>query len=528
MMPTATKIAQILQDCEENGDAREYDETGSAVSLDSEDRDVLLVSDLHLGPGLEHDGTYAGTENFFADRAFARFLSSFSGNEDGKGMILILNGDMIDFLRIAHIPDEDTEFNRWAKVLSSLGVEATPDELKKSIRKESREGYGLKTQDYKSVWRLEVAAKGHPALFDALAQWLADGNQLVIVKGNHDLEWYWRLVRNYLRLLLAQKITELSGHDATRSVEQELMEAVLGNLVFVDHSLIVGEILYVEHGHQFDPYTSVDEDGPVWDRSDVAQVTTLDPRELRLPFGSFFNRYVINKIELVYPYYDNIRPIQNLVPLLIREHFFLAMRVLFQHIPRVIRILRKRKVRRFRYLTRLLVHILLLTIPVGILFGEIVRLFEGVDLTGFIGDREFGVATFLLDQAGGLARSFVWLATGYFLSRLAAFLQLLPEHGFEKRARSQFALNPALRMITYGHIHKPEQAKIGGNWYYNTSTWIPVFEISSAAVRLDQTYTFLHLKNDPEKGLEAAVLERWNDDAGRAEVLPIVRRKDAD
>jgi len=311
-------------------------------------------------------------------------------------------------------------------------------------------------------------------------------------------------------------------------VEQELVEAVLGNLVFVDHSLIVGEILYVEHGHQFDPYTSVDEDGPVWDRSDVAQVTTLDPRELRLPFGSFFNRYVINKIELVYPYYDNIRPIQNLVPLLIREHFFLAMRVLFQHIPRVIRILRKRKVRRFRYLTRLLFHVLLLAIPVGILFGEIVRLFEDFDLSGFSGDRESGVATYLLDQAGDLARSFIWLAIGYFLSRLAAALQLLPQHSFEGRARSQFALTPGLRMVTYGHIHKPEQAQIGGNWYYNTSTWIPVFEISSAAVRLDQTYTFLHLRNDPEKGLEAAVLKRWNDDAGRVEVLPIVRRKDAD
>src|SRR2546427_1927017 len=44
--------------------------------------------------------------------------------------------------------------------------------------------------------------------------------------------------------------------------------------------------------------------------------------ELNLPFGSFFNRYLLNRIELVFPYLDNVRPRQNLLPMLFEKDFF--------------------------------------------------------------------------------------------------------------------------------------------------------------------------------------------------------------
>jgi UDP-2,3-diacylglucosamine pyrophosphatase LpxH len=56
------------------------------------------------------------------------------------------------------------------------------------VRRFIKKECGLETDDYKSIYKLIQIRKGHTTFFNALAEWLHDGNKLLIVKGNHDLE----------------------------------------------------------------------------------------------------------------------------------------------------------------------------------------------------------------------------------------------------------------------------------------------------------------------------------------------------
>ena len=83
--------------------------------------------------------------------------------------------------------------------------------------------------------------------------------------------------------------------------------------------------------------------------------------------------------------------------------------------------------------------------------------------------------------------------------------------------------------MTMGHTHNPGEYLFNKNKrFYNTGTWIPIIENSTADIREDKTYTFLHLKRDKDNKLfpaENNLIQRWNDDAGRGEDLVLVKRK---
>src|SRR5262249_21896860 len=197
--------------------------------------------------------------------------------------------------------------------------------------------YGMKTQSYKSVLRLAIVVKGHPEFFNALAEWLGNGHSIIVVKGNHDLEWYWLEVRNFLRLTLAERLAGLKRASAANhgdlqvSENEVLCRLVLPNLRFVDHSLIIDRDFYVEHGHRFDPLTRV-----------IGRDTIKKGSELNLPFGSFINRYLLDFVEIKYPFLDNIRPTPDILPLMLRQKFFTGLRLLFDHVVVIFKTVPKR------------------------------------------------------------------------------------------------------------------------------------------------------------------------------------------
>ena len=86
-------ITEILLNCEENGTApkyiiqdKKYREQKSSlfgqslpvrtepVKYNARGEEIFVVSDLHIASGRNDAGVYKGTENFFADDAFCRFL----------------------------------------------------------------------------------------------------------------------------------------------------------------------------------------------------------------------------------------------------------------------------------------------------------------------------------------------------------------------------------------------------------------------------------------------------------------------
>jgi len=463
--------------------------------------DIYVISDLHLGTGFDAGMNYTGNENFFADMPFRRFLTNLADHSQTWPALLVINGDLVDFLRIADIPESQQDFEQWSAILAQIGIKKTLSELRDSITKKERT-FGLKTDDYKSIWKLYLCAEGHKPVFESLANWLSKGNKLIITKGNHDLEWYWKPVRDYLRLWLAEYIAGKNGG----SPEDALVNFIFPNLLFVDDKLIIDEKIYIEHGHRYENFTKV-----------YGPPVLKNQTELNLPFGSFFNRYLINRIELAYPYVDNVRPSENILSVLIQERFPLAIKILFYYVPFTLLVIPKRQ---YKYALRYLFQFLLLIVlPVAVTVAAFLILHP----VNFSFSSPKGILATILSTVENLA----FLILSYFLSRLFSMLQLSSPGSLFKNAQAAFDKYPGVEVATFGHTHDPEQKDNGrkSRRYYNTGTWIPVFETDAADIRPDKTYTYLHLVKDSEKAIAETCLMRWNDDAGRSDEMILMDRK---
>jgi UDP-2,3-diacylglucosamine pyrophosphatase LpxH len=463
------------------------------VHLELGEREIFVISDLHMAAGLNANGNFDGTENFFADTSIARFLRHLKEKSTpGKKYLLIINGDFIDFLRIRNLPHYPDETQEWSELLAELGINKNISVLEASICQKERI-YGLRTDDYKSIWKLHVCHRGHPEVFRSLAAWLAEGNELLIVKGNHDLEWIWKPVRDFLRLILAKEISPAPAQLTS-----------LPQISFVDDKLLIDEKIYIEHGHRYENFTVVQ--GPA-----ILKGGT----ELNLPFGSFFNRYLINRIELAYPFIDMVRPRQKILPLLIRERFPLALKMLGWYIPFLVRIIPKKKyLFAFRFLLQVLA---IIGLPLALFIFAIWQTYQHRPPTPADATKSSLIWQFILPQI----KNFGFLVLSYFLGRVFSMLELSSPSTFFPNAQKIFASHPDFQFITFGHTHNPEQKKSATGHYYNTGTWIPVFEIDAAAVRLDKTYTFLQFFKDGSGAIQSGGLMRWNDDADRIDAMEL-------
>ena len=475
------------------------------VSIEMDNREVFVISDLHLAAGLNENGNYDGTENFFADPSFSRFLIHLKTKKSQyKKGLLIINGDFVDFLRIRNIPKTPEDFSTWSKILADLGIPQSPERLESSITKKERE-YGLRTDDFKSIWKLHICRKGHEAVFQSLGRWLMDGNELIIVKGNHDLEWYWRKLRDHLRLILASCIAGMSF----LKTETELLNTVLPQVSFADDKLLIEKKVYIEHGHRYENFTSVD--GPA-----VLENGT----ELNLPFGSFFNRYLINRIELAFPYINDVRPRQKILPILIRERFPLAIKMLFKYIPFTILIIPKKQ---YAYALRYLFQfVYIILIPLGV---TVFAIYETIHHQSVSPSSTTSKTSFIWSYILPQLKNLVFLSLSYFLGRLFSIFSLSAPTSFYPDAQVIFDAWSEVEIVSFGHTHNPEQKKSGMKGYYNTGTWIPVYELDAADVRLDKTYTFLQLSKDRSGKMQTNGLMRWNDDAGRSDPMELRDKK---
>ena len=553
------KITELLLNCEENGTAPEYivqNETymereshvfgdslpvrTNPVKYNAGGDEIFVVSDLHIAAGRNDAGVYKGTENFFADDSFCRFLEYADNSKQTSKALLIINGDIFDFLRITEFPGKikkvrlskrikyalrldpistppppqqefiENQFLEWHNVLEQIGINKSEQELENSIS--SKEiTYGLYTDDYKTVYKLLRIRKGHPDFFTALANWFIQGNKLLVLKGNHDLELYWRAVRNYMRLIIAEEINKLN---AAVSIEDILLKTVLPNLTFIDDSVEIDNTFYVEHGHRYDKFCMVLGE----------PVLPKYPTQINIPFGSFFNRYLLNRVELFFPFLDNVRPTGNVLPMLMQQNFPLGLKVLFQHIPFMLRML----LTNFRYvkfmLTDLFWFIVAVVVPIAI--AVILNLPTIEKLFGWISSAaDENTFTSLLS---GQIKNVGLLFLSYILSRAVAWFQLDEPSSLDKYAKERFQ-GTDYKIMTMGHTHNPgEYLFFEEQRFYNTGTWIPIIETSTADVREDKTYTFLHLTRDSNGNLQPppyGLMQRWNDDAVRADIQILVERK---
>ncbi len=509
--------------------------------MDKAAYDYIIVSDFHLAEG-KNPATqrFSRLENFFFDSSFKRLLDHLHqiSEKKTKPWALIFNGDLMDFLRVTSTPNPK---NR---------PEGFP------IITRTKKKYGPGTSPAESKWQLERIVEGHPDFFRALAHFVLKGHQVIIIKGNHDVNWFWPAVRYRFLELMEVFLRELcidNGRDEEK-ISQALDRIIIRSWIFY-----IKNLLYVEHGNQYDQANSfrhflypllLDPDSPV------------GRYKLDLPFGSFFVRYFFNKIELLNPLAPNYRDTSSYFFSLWKRQFYASWYVARNYLPYFFRTLRKVRPphgTRYRELHRQ--HLRLIRE-----LGEANKEQEGLEKIAklletptyenklnFLSNilavpgKKFAVALgtilvlsfiwslfseWILNSEMNLILrttlswifnySFILLGLIWVLMTLRptkvgiSYRETEPKVLQRKAARIAKILN--VKYIVFGHSHIEDVWKVPGRntWYYNTGTWTPIIDEERYTVRPDIQFPLLLVENAQAK------LMRWNDEAGELDEMPIL------
>src|SRR5207237_2843439 len=98
-----------------------------APPLSAPDR-IIVVSDLHLGEGVDPVRGSVSGEHFFHDQEFETWLNRLNRRETrhGRRAELVLNGDAFDFLRVVRLPGTRRAVTEWRRLLVAARVRYVP------------------------------------------------------------------------------------------------------------------------------------------------------------------------------------------------------------------------------------------------------------------------------------------------------------------------------------------------------------------------------------------------------------------
>ena len=226
---------------------------------------VVVLSDLHMGAGRFAEGN--ALEDFTSDAAFVSLLESVARESEASGRVaqLVINGDLGEFLQV---PARD--------IFSPRQVFA-PEDFRDM-------------GEMASAQRLRLIAAGHPDVFNALRAWLRaeePRRTLIITKGNHDPQWQWPAVQNFLRQAIAA-----GGERAP------LLEFPAGGYARPG--------LYIEHGNQYAETANRFQNF-------AAPYAPGDLSQLETPWGSRFVIEFFNFVERTRYYVDGVKPYTALI-----------------------------------------------------------------------------------------------------------------------------------------------------------------------------------------------------------------------
>ncbi|MBT3835762.1 hypothetical protein HOD05_03115 [Candidatus Woesearchaeota archaeon] len=200
-------------------------------------KEIIVLSDIELGAGNL-------TDDFISDKTLAKFIKSLKGRN--HPVDLILNGDIIDFLKCPYIQNEKYSYPRHVS-----------EEI--------------------SLVKLQTVYDAHSLVFDALKEFgRPDKNKIYFVIGNHDHDLYFKGVQKAIKRLINKK------------------KGVYFPLRYKQHSV------WVEHGHQHDFLNKTNHKKPFdW---------YLGKKILNYPWVSFgvISRALIMKEE--HPFMERIKP----------------------------------------------------------------------------------------------------------------------------------------------------------------------------------------------------------------------------
>ncbi len=221
--------------------------SGSIVQHES----LLVLSDVHLGSDLSGS---APKRSPSIDRDLVRLIEHYRAQKPaGKRWRFVIAGDFIDFIGMT-IPADTTE------------VETPPTQEERA--------HGLGSAEDHARVKMRLVAERHADVFGALGRFVAAGHAITFVHGNHDVELHWQAVREELsQVLLRHRVP----------IEDET--AFLSRIEHAEWFYYVDDVIYVEHGHQYDPFCAMEHI--------MAPLSPSLPGRLARGFCDVFLRYVV-------------------------------------------------------------------------------------------------------------------------------------------------------------------------------------------------------------------------------------------
>lgn len=213
---------------------------------------LIALSDLHFGSELvQHARPEAPRRTRLGerrDREFAALLDWYREHPvGGLPWRLVINGDFIDF--------------------AGMSVMTQPEALETEPNDEER-SHGLGGARDHALVKLRLVFENHEAAMTSLARFVAAGNTLVIVHGNHDVDWHWRAVQRDFR----RRLAGLAPFSTTK-------------VEFAPWFYYEEGLVYLEHGHQYDALCSYE--------NVLFPVTPSDQRRTSRSLSDVLVRYIV-------------------------------------------------------------------------------------------------------------------------------------------------------------------------------------------------------------------------------------------
>lgn len=243
---------------------------------------VYIISDLHLGGmSVAEDPEGAGFQMCpsNAQRRLGRFIHDLRARHATGDAHLVINGDFIDFLA-----EETSGVSTDGEELPEF--EAFTPSQRRAVEKLKR-----------AVRRVDEGAPEGERVFEALGAFLAAGNRLDLILGNHDIELSLPDCRRHLTsLLTGDRPARLSFN-------------------FDGEALNLGPLL-IEHGNRYDGWNAVAH-GKL--RAWRARATRDEPPyEFTPPPGSRMVTEIMNPLKRRFRFIDLLKPENEaVVPLLV-------------------------------------------------------------------------------------------------------------------------------------------------------------------------------------------------------------------
>lgn len=425
---------------------------------------TIVLSDLHLWEAVDGDGLWMRyrQKKYFPDERIAALLDRLTRGASPATIEVVFNGDVFDF-DIAR-PD---------------GAEDPPRDLASA-----RE-------------RMHSILDDHEAFLDAVALVLARGQRVVFISGNHDLPLVIEPVRAALRERVERALVHagLDAHRRARCMEQLSIKGWF-------HKTRDG--IVIEHGQQYDSYTSVPH--PLW------PVSSKRP-ELQQTLGSLTMRYLIGRLGYFNPNVD--------------ESFLLSLGGYFTHWLRYYAWSRRSLALRWVFGTLLVAASLLRDTERKHAHRDVVSLVRAAQETSC--DAQTLLAHSKLEQPAALERSVRilcldrlahalatlfalslftidtsagWIALVATFATAVLFRFVVPEgelaenYRSVRRAQREIAKVHDARAVIFGHTHIPEGEWSAGVFFGNCGSWAPMYLDIACTVPVQTSQPFVWLRSE--------------------------------